>query len=336
MRPCRCLWLDRWFLPLCLGAAVSTPPLPLARWFVGRLLLAMVVLAVLGGATASASAQASLIVMPGANFGLDTQAVRDIAEESAFLAEDLGGFTVYRWYELEGALPARVYDGALACNGDTNCYADTLFGQRFDWLLVLTTEENAGTVYVQYQLLNLRTGAIAGEELVTMATSIDFAVLQTPCHAVLRNARVEAPVAVAPPTSTPEPSPAPGSATPPAGLAAQDAWDRPQWGSRGRAGIYTALGGGVAIFGGVLLGFAADDTQQEIQARPHPRAELEDLQATGELQQTLANVAISIGGIAIATGITLMVMDRRTETAPQGLRVQAVPTGRGVLFDASF
>lgn len=315
---------------------MSTPPFRFGLTALWRGLLALAAVVLVHGVATTAAAQASLIVMPGANFGLDTQAVRDIAEESSFLAEDLGGFTVYRWYELEGALPARVYDGAIACDGDIACYADALFGQRFDWLLVLTTEENAGTVYVQYQLLNLRTGAIAGEELVTMATSIDFAVLQTPCHAVLRNARVDAPPAVATPTVGPDPSGASGTPTPPMGLAARDTWDRPQWGSRGRAGIYTALGGGVAIFGGVLLGFAADDTQQEIQARPHPRAELEDLQATGELQQTLANVAISIGGIAIATGVTLMVMDRRTETAPQGLRVQAVPTGRGVLFDASF
>ena len=76
-----------------------------------------------------------------------------------------------------------------------------------------------------------------------------------------------------------------------------------------------------------ITGFWADDAQQEIQARPHPREELEELQAQGQSRQRLANATFAVGGVTLATGVTLLVVDRlggdseRVAVGPGSVRV---------------
>lgn len=78
------------------------------------------------------------------------------------------------------------------------------------------------------------------------------------------------------------------------------------------------VGGAVAVTGGLLLGFAADSVQQEIQARPHERERLEQLQSRGQRRQVAGNVLLFGGGAAMGTGIVLRILDRSNAAeAPQ-------------------
>lgn len=298
-----------------------------------RLALALAALAFVF-VSSHALAQDTLVVAPGAFWNMDDQAAADLVEESAFLAEDHGGFLVSRAYQLEASLRTDSFDRLMNCAGVADCYADALYRTGYHWVLAVTLEDTGREVFVQYQLIDIRTGTLHDEALVTLSSTTDFAALEAPVFGILASTgtarRSDA---------TPEPvasGAAPGDATWDAGLYdTTPAWSPPERGALGRAGIYTAIAGGVIGFGGVLLGFSADNIQQEIQARPRPRAELEDLQAQGESRQTLANVAFAIGGVAVATGITLVIVDtatRRNERAPQGgmginIRAGAVPGG---------
>jgi catechol 2,3-dioxygenase-like lactoylglutathione lyase family enzyme len=73
------------------------------------------------------------------------------------------------------------------------------------------------------------------------------------------------------------------------------------------AGFY---GSAALLFGsGTLLGFAADDVQQELQARPHTAARVTELQDEGEAKQTYANIAFGVGAAALASGVIFHVLD---------------------------
>ncbi len=72
--------------------------------------------------------------------------------------------------------------------------------------------------------------------------------------------------------------------------------------SLGPMAKYTLMGGGGLIALGGVFALLADNTQAEIQARPHDRATVEDLISTGETQQLGANVLFGLGAAAMITG----------------------------------
>lgn len=89
--------------------------------------------------------------------------------------------------------------------------------------------------------------------------------------------------------------------------------------------LATALtvGGGALVGTGLIFWLLADDTQLEIQARPHERAELEDLQSTGDSQATIGNIMVITGAVALATGIVFHIAGVG-EPSPSGSRTQFI------------
>jgi hypothetical protein len=284
----------------------------------------------------TAAAQQTIVVIPGALWGIDEDGAGDLVEESAFIAEDHGGFSVTRYYELATTLRAETWEQLVGCAGVASCYADGLYRTGYNFVLVVTIEDTGTEVFVQYTLVDVRNERLVVEELATLSSRTDFGALQAPCISALD---LVAPRDTRPPPVA-EVLPIDGGADPYSGaLFDADRWTPPARGPLGQAGVYTAIAGGVILAGGVLLGFSADDIQQDIQAAPRPRSELETLQQSGQTRAAMANAAFAVGGIAIATGATLLIVDRakrRSENRPAGLQVEALPSWSGVSLRATF
>lgn len=248
----------------------------------------------------------TMLVAVGENSGLTPQEHEDIVEESAYLVEDFGGFAVTRWYQLPSDV---VLDD---CGANASCYVDRLFASEYDYVLVVSAYDTGTEIEVGYQTIDTQVGILAAEEMAVLPQATDFAYLMAPCHEALKVTPAWiAPIAVAPvpPTTTPVTT-TPVTTTPVTTPNYEfPELDEPRMGQLGRIGAGTAAGGGALFLGGVLMGFSADDTQQEIQSEPHTRTRLEELQRKGESQQTVANVLMIGGGVVLATGITLLIID---------------------------
>lgn len=289
------------------------------------------------GASAPASAQGlALAVVPGVADGVTEQEWADIVEESAFLVEDFGLYTVNRYYEMEAIVGPDLAASVLACGPDSQCVADMLYGSIYAFALHVNLERTQWDVRVVYRLVDVASGTVSGEATAVMAAPTDFPALQVPCWAALRGERVAAPAVATGPTVpaqptgpvVPQPPAWPGDQNPgpPPQDLARPAPPRAPVSPMGRAGRITAAAGAALAVGGVLLSFAADDTLQTIQAEPHPRGELESLQQQGRNQQRMGNILMITGGVALATGITLVIADRPERPTSVSLRI--TPDGR--------
>ncbi len=290
---------------------------------------------------ALASAQfPALAVVPGDVASAPSEQFwMDIVEESAFLAEDLGVYSVTRHYEMETMMDPQLAAVVLDCGPSAQCVADMLYGTPFAFALHVSVNPVPAGTAVTYRLVDVQMGTISGESTAIMATNADFGALQQPCFQALRGEIAPQPNLTAPPVVAAPTQPYPGATPaeqsgPEPYLPAPARADR-QTSSMTRAGRLTATAGGVLLATGLLVGYAADDTLQTIQSEPHERGELESLQTTGRNQQRLANVCFAVGGTALATGITLAIVDRsraRNTTASPGFSMQlrANPVGRWV------
>jgi hypothetical protein len=292
-----------------------------------RLLLPILVLATTWGIPRAADAQAPrLVVSAGDLFDVAPQAGRDLVEESAWIAQDFGGFEVFRDYELATLVPAATADQATRCGADASCLVDALFGRSIDYVLVVSTVLDGATLVVHYELVDVQVGIRVGDTYAFLDGPADFASLVGPCEDALDRAPdafvAPTPAPTAPPVQVVSPS-----LSPPV-VEARPTRSGPT--ALRRAGRVSASIGGALLFGGVLAGFSADEVQQQIQAEPHPRDELERLQQRGESRQRLANVAFGVGGAALATGISLIIVDavRDGDAAPQ-YTLSIAPTGSG-------
>jgi len=288
---------------------------------------------VVHGVPQSASAQTpNLVVVPGDFWGIDDGPALDIVEESAFLAEDYGGFDVFRHYHLETLINPSLADDALACLGLSDCVADILFGSRVDYVLAVSVDQADGGVYIVYQLTDIQSGTMVSEELATMAHPTDFASLVGPFNATLDRVAARQPE----PTPVVIPTPPPPVVQPIQPIDDVDHWERPRRGPVGQAGMYTAMGGGAVVLGGVLMGFAADDTLREIQAEPHDRERLTELQDRGRSQQTIANVGIGLGATMIVAGVVMIIVDRPNHVDGRRAAFDIDPIGRRATLHWSF
>lgn len=278
------------------------------------------IMCLLAGAVAHAQDQPRLIVLPGAMWIDDAQARDDLVEESAWLVQDYGHFEVFRAAQLPDIVGSRTADDVAACGNVPSCYGDELDDGDFDYALVVSIEDTGADVFVQYQLVALNDGSLVSETIATLPTATSFAHLLVPCHDALRATGLG---------GAPEPIPAiveveeerqptpPPVVVPrgPAPVARATTAPRPGpvRGPLGRTGRAVAFSGGGVVALGILMGFAADDTQQTLQSDLHTTSEIEDLQSTGRTQQTVANIALGLGSAAIITGVTLVLVDRNSD-----------------------
>lgn len=278
-----------------------------------------------------------LLVTRGESFGIDEGAMDDITEESAYLSEDFGGFVVSRWYQL----PETQQIDLAGCGADSSCYVNQLFDSQFDYVLVVNAYDQTSEVAVRYLMIDTRVGILAAETSAYLPTVTDFAYLLAPCHDALKvtpNWIDPGPVVTLPDPGTPPPQTAPSPVvTPPPASSGGGFQREPRYdlGQLGRIGAYTAGGGAALAVGGVLLGFGADETQQEIQAEPHTQERLDQLQRKGQSQQRMANAFLIVGGVAIVGGITLVVVDKlgRDDDGPD---LSLGTHGTDLWFRASF
>ena len=273
-----------------------------------------------------------IAVLPGLIEDVSDQEWEDIVEESAYLVEDFGGFDVYRYYMLDTVLDDDTVDDVLDCEDDPYCYMDELESEgNFDYVLVTNIYEDGDEIVVHYIMIDVLLAEIAEEQIAYMPTPTDFPYLMVPNHECLKvtpewqdQGPIETEVEVDGEIEVDEDDEDEVLVElPPTDENLDDDDDDRRDRNRNRdrdrdrdrepmefgMGHYVLAGGATAIVGGVFLGFAADATQQEIQARPHPRAELEDLQSQGRTRQTFANILYGLGGAAVVTGVVLMVLD---------------------------
>lgn len=284
------------------------------------------------GNAGQASAQNYQLLVAGGANELDETQHSDIVEESAYIADDFGGYFVTRDYQLEGVVDSRVRRAIANCEDVAECYVNALFGSVFDYLLVVHTQYVGADVYVRYQTIDLKLGVQVALTEAYMPTPTEFPYLLAPCQAALKvtpNWIDRGPVVTAPPIIAPPP---PVALSP----------TRDQRPERFREPMRPMTIGGAAasgvgaglLLGGLALGFASDDTLQEIQAFPHSSDELADLQRKGRTQQRAANGTMIAGATAIVVGVVLLIVDAKASEKDDTARARltATPDGFSVQF----
>ncbi len=289
------------------------------------LTLALLLLSALcwaGPAAAQGAPRLRLLVAGAPASGLSAKQAADLVEESAYIADDFGLYTVSRTYQVEAVAGRALATTVERCSGKESCLVPALSGSLFDYLLLVQPTAVRDGVEVGYKLLDIRAGLTASNTLARLPGPVEFAYLLGACQEALKATPdyIAPSIAPTPLLVQQQPARAVMFAAEPAARAT-----RP----------YTWLYGSAALFfgSGTLLGFAADDVQQELQARPHTAARVTELQDDGEAKQTYANIAFGVGAAALATGIIFHVLD--TEDG-QASRLELRSDLRSVSLDWRF
>jgi hypothetical protein len=289
------------------------------------LALALLILSVLCCASPAAAQSATrlrLLVAGAPAAGLSLKQAADLVEESAYIADDFGRYAVSRSYQVE-AVAGRDLAGTVArCDGREACLVPALSGSLFDYLLLVQPTAVRDGVEVIYRFIDLRAGVAASTTLARLPGPVEFAYLLGACQEALK---------ATPDAIAPSAAPAPLFVQQPMGAPVMFPADAQAQATPAYAWFY---GGAALLFGsGTLLGFAADDVQQELQARPHTADRVTELQDDGEAKQTFANVAFGVGAAALATGVIFQVLDSEN---PQASRLELRTDLRSVSLDWRF
>jgi hypothetical protein len=264
-----------------------------------RALLLLSALCWAGPAAAQGAPRLRLLVAGAPASGLSVKQAADLVEESAYIADDFGLYAVSRSYQVE-AVAGRALAGTVErCGGKEACLVPALSGSPFDYVLLVQPVAVREAVEVSYKLLDIRAGLTASNTLARLPGPVEFAYLLGACQEALK----ATPDYIAPSIATAPPL---VQQQPPA-RAVMFAEEPAEQAPRPYAWLY---GSAALMFGsGTLLGFAADDVQQELQARPHTAARVTELQDDGEAKQTYANIAFGVGAAALASGVIFHVLD---------------------------
>lgn len=290
----------------------------LIRTQVSAFLIAFALLAVVSSPSDShAQGTRTVLIVQGTYSGIYDEDMADIHEETAYIAEDLGGYVVTRDYQITTIYGEQYYAELLACGGSAPCLAQTWASQHFDDLLVVNVFPSEDELHIYYDRIHSADGTSIARTIAYLPDTVSFSHLLAAVHDAL-NAPAPAPqlpvveqpasppVVVATPqiqqpaTSEPEAEPVYTEPEPAVALNRQQ-----------RAGLGLSLTGAAALTGGVLVGFMADQTQEEIQSRPHPANEVEDLQRQGKAQAAIATTAIISGSALIIGGGILYLLGHR-------------------------
>ena len=275
-----------------------------------------------GPAAAQGAPRLRLLVAGAPASGLSVKQAADLVEESAYIADDFGLYTVSRTYQVE-AVAGRDLAGTVArCGGTEACLVPALSGSLFDYLLLVQPTAVRDGVEVGYKLLDIRAGLTASNTLARLPGPVEFAYLLSACQEALKATPDYIVPSIPPaPALTQQSMAAPAMFPADAGVQA--------------APTYAWFYGSAALMFGsaTLLGFAADDVQQELQARPHTAARVTELQDDGEAKQTYANIAFGVGAAALATGVIFHVLE--TEDG-QASRLELRTDLRSVSLDWRF
>lgn len=277
------------------------------------LLLATVLCGFLLAPVAEAQGFRSILIVQGTFNGVTVEEFADLHEESAYVAEDLGGFVVTRDYQLGGIYGEEIYAELLACAGSVPCLVQTWAARQFDDLLVVNVFRSGSEVHVYYDRVDVAEGRSIARTIAYLPDESAFSHLLAAAHDALR-----------PPTTAPtEPAEVATPETPPeVRRPVTPPPEAPVLTPRQRLGVGLSLGGTALLTGGVLLGFMADATQEELQSRPRPGNEVENLQQQGRAQAALATTALITGGLLIVGGGVLYVTGAERESSSSRSRAR--------------
>lgn len=286
-------------------------------------LLFLCLLCCASSAAAQSATRLRLLVAGAPASGLSVKQAADLVEESAYIADDFGRYAVSRTYQVE-AVAGRDLAGTVArCDGREACLVPALAGSLFDYLLLVQPTAVRDGVEVVYRFIDIRAGIAASTTLARLPGPVEFAYLLGACQEALKATpdAIASSIAPAPMFLQQQPMAAPVMF--PADAMAQ-ATPTYAW----------FYGSAALLFGsGTLLGFAADDVQQELQARPHTADRVTALQDDGETKQNYANAAFGVGAAALATGVIFQVLDSEK---PHASRLKLRTDLRSVSLDWRF
>jgi len=275
-----------------------------------------------GPAAAQGAPKLRLLVVGAPASGLSVKQAADLVEESAYIADDFGLYTVSRTYQVEAVAGRALATTVERCSGKESCLVPALSGSLFDYVLLVQPTAVRDGVEVGYKLLDIRAGLTASNTLARLPGPVEFAYLLGACQEALK---------ATPDYIVPSIPPAPALTQQPMAAPAMFPADARVQAAPTYAWFY---GSAALMFGSAtLLGFAADDVQQELQARPHTAARVTELQDEGEAKQTYANIAFGVGAAALATGVIFHVLD--TEDG-QASRLELRTDLRSVSLDWRF
>ncbi len=261
-------------------------------------------------AAAQGAPRLRLLVAGAPASGLSVKQAADLVEESAYIADDLALYTVSRTYQIEAIAGRDLAATVARCGGKEACLVPALSGSLFDYVLLVQPTAVRDGVEVVYKLIDIRAGITAATTLARLPGPVEFAYLLGACQEALK----ATPDYIAP-SIAPAPAFVQQQIPPPVMFPAEAEAQATQ--------PYAWLYGSAALFfgSGTLLGFAADDVQQELQARPHTADRVKALQDEGEAKQTYANVAFGIGAAALVSGVVFHVLDTE-DTVASGLELR--------------
>jgi hypothetical protein len=253
-----------------------------------------------GPAAAQGAPRLRLLVAGAPASGLSVKQAADLVEESAYIADDFGLYAVSRSYQVEAVAGRALAITVERCGGKEACLVPALSGSLFDYVLLVQPVAVREAVEVSYKLLDVRAGLTVSSTLARLPGPVEFAYLLGACQEALK----ATPDYIAP---TMVPAPPLVQQPPPPARAVVFAAEPEDQTPRPYAWLY---GSAALMFGsGTLLGFAADDVQQELQARPHTAARVTELQDDGEAKQNYANIAFGVGAAALASGVIFHVLE---------------------------
>lgn len=233
--------------------------------------------------------------------GLSTKQAADLVEESAYIADDFGLYAVSRAYQLEAVAGRDLARAVERCAGKEACLVPALSNSNFDYVLLVQPTAVRDGVEVSYKLLDVRAGIAAATTLARLPGPVEFAYLLGACQEALK----ATPDYLGPSTAMPAPVLVQQSVQP--ARPVMFPTEAPTSKSSTHAWLYGSSA--LLLASGTLLGFAADDVQQELQARPHTADKVADLQDEGESKQTYANIAFGLGAAALASGVIFHVLE---------------------------
>lgn len=255
-------------------------------------------------AEAQGAPRLQLLVAGAPAQGLSAKQAADLVEESAYIADDFGLYTVSRTYQVESVAGRDLARAVEKCAGKEGCLVPALAGSLFDYVLLVQPTAVRDGVEVGYKLLDVRAGIAAASTLARLPGPVEFAYLLGACQEALK----ATPDYIAPNAAAPMPVVVQQQQRPVM---------FPTEASQTPIKTQTWLYGSSAFLlaSGTLIGFAADDVQQELQARPHTAARVAELQDDGDFKQTVANIAFGVGAALLATGVVFQVMESEDEAA---------------------
>ncbi|MCA9563114.1 MAG: hypothetical protein KC561_06475 [Myxococcales bacterium] len=225
------------------------------------------------------------------------------------LVEQFGEFELRRQAEVESALSRIDREELRDCGSDTDCYADLLVPVGVDFILLVDVTDDGDEYHAELTGVDLLNREIAGFQEGQFPEPGQAPFLLVPTFEAIGplaevDVRRGRRSAARSGSGRTDPEPARRDPEPVVEEPVQvPTTPVPDDGGVNVLATVLTVSGGVLVAGGVAMWLAADTKQEDIQAAPHPRIELEALQSDGETFGTVGTILFSVGIASVITGV---------------------------------